>query len=338
MEIHKDREGANEGTIEELRESLLKLEKQHTQDLETMREMERTIRQLKMENAKYKTKQAVIKIQAMYRSRLGRKRFEQLVDNLSSVAVEDAFAKYDVDEQSAYFSQSSTKKSELGGNSMNETKSETKDLYKLGGTQLQDKVGDDAFELPNLKNEEEVILSIFNIIDPGHNGFIPRRTFLHAIQLNENVQKLLSANPRLDRLQHSKSLRIEFQTMDENEDKMISMEEMLHYLTPRNKDENTDRGTSEIKNVVKNINALNDTGETQLDVAIKENNTKLIKILENNGGKTSNELSHDTYDEESSSHHFKHKSSKHEVQFSESDDDTLIQSSVGKEGMIDNNI
>ena len=68
--------------------------------------------------------------------------------------------------------------------------------------------------------------------------------------------------------------------MDENEDKMISMEEMLHYLTPRNKDENTDRGTSEIKNVVKNINALNDTGETQLDVAIKENNTKLIKILE----------------------------------------------------------
>ena len=51
MEIHKDREGANEGKIEELRESLLKLEKQHTQDLETMREMERTIRQLKMENA-----------------------------------------------------------------------------------------------------------------------------------------------------------------------------------------------------------------------------------------------------------------------------------------------
>ena len=30
---------------------------------------------------------------------------------------------------------------------------------------------------------------------------------------------------------------------------------------------------------MKNINALNDTGETQLDVAIRENNTKLIKFL-----------------------------------------------------------
>ena len=89
--------------------------------------------------------------------------------------------------------------------------------------------------------------------------------------------------------------------------------------------------------VVKNINALNDTGETQLDVAIRENDTKLIKFLENNGGKTSNQMSHDKYSEESPSYHFKHKSSKHEVQFSESDNDTMSDSSVGEEGMIDNN-
>ena len=336
MEVGKDKEGQNEIQIKELRESLLKLEQQHTEDLETIREMEHTIRQLKMDNAKYKSKEAVTKIQAVYRSRLGRKRFDKLVDNLNSIPVDDVFTKYDVDRQGTFSPRSSSEKSEPGYNTFSETKSETKDGNGPNNNERYDKVRDHTLELSNLTKEEGIILSVFNTIDPEHKGFISKRKFLHAIQLNEDVQELLSTNPRLGRLKHSKSLRDEFRTMDENDDKMISIEEMLHYSTPRAKHENADKATAGGENVVKNVNALNDTGETQLDIAIRENNTDLIESLENNGGKTSNQLSHNKRSEEATSHQFKHKSSKYEVQFSEADDDTLSEESTGEEGMIDN--
>ena len=332
MKVGEDKEGQNEIHIIELRESLLKLEQQHTQDLETIREMEHTIRQLKMDNAKYKSKEAVTKIQAVYRSRLGRKRFEKLVDTLNSIPVEDVFKKYDVDRQGIFSPRSSSEKSEPGYDTLSERKSETKDRNGPNNNESYDKVRDHTLELSNLTKEKEIILSVFNTIDPEHKGFISKRKFLHAIQLNENVQEILSTDPRLGRLKHSKSLRDEFRTMDENDDKMISIEEMLHYSTPRAKHENADRATAGGEN----INALNDTGETQLDVAIRENNTDLIESLENNGGKTSNQLSHNKRSEEASSHQFKHKSSKYEVQFREADDDALIEESDGKEGIVDN--
>ncbi len=49
-------------------------------------------------------------------------------------------------------------------------------------------------------DEETVVTDIFNKIDPKNDGFISRRNFLRALQLDAEVQEHLSSNNQLKKL------------------------------------------------------------------------------------------------------------------------------------------
>ena len=49
------------------------------------------------------------------------------------------------------------------------------------------------------------------------------------MQLNTKVQTLLNSNEKLKHLTHSKEIMAKFKEMDENNDKEVSIEEMLTY-------------------------------------------------------------------------------------------------------------
>lgn len=83
--------------------------------------------------------------------------------------------------------------------------------------------------VPTKTPEQITVESIFNTIDPKHNGVISRRKFLRSVQLNTKVQTLLNSNEKLKHLTHSKEIMAKFKEMDENNDKEVSIEEMLTY-------------------------------------------------------------------------------------------------------------
>ena len=83
---------------------------------------------------------------------------------------------------------------------------------------------------PPVKTAEQVTVeAIFNTIEPKHNGVISRRRFLRSVQLNTKVQNLLNSNDKLKHLTHSKEIMAKFKEMDENNDKEVTIEEMLSY-------------------------------------------------------------------------------------------------------------
>ena len=82
---------------------------------------------------------------------------------------------------------------------------------------------------PPKSEEQKTVEAIFKTIDPNHNGVISRRKFLRSVQLNTQVQTLLGSNEKLKHLTHSKEIYDKFKEMDDNNDKEVTIEEMLSY-------------------------------------------------------------------------------------------------------------
>ena len=79
------------------------------------------------------------------------------------------------------------------------------------------------------KAETDIVSSVFDIVDREHTGAISKRSFLKAIQLNLEVQSLLSKNDNLKCLLQHKFVHAKFEEMDENHDGKISVSEMLQF-------------------------------------------------------------------------------------------------------------
>ena len=385
----KKKDALVQAEIEELRLKLLQMEQQQEQDKESIQKLTEDNHRYKETIDKFEHEKinqpkqrmspspirekiiesrlnawAATKIQAAYRSRLGKARFKKIVAemvNKFDQMEEDHFLdKYNINDDDFTFASK-----DESNNNNNDT---TAFKYKKGDhveakvsgwtkyyggeiTRVNDdgtydiKFGDGECKrgvktskiksktktiiVSTTTDEETVVTDIFNKIDPKNDGFISRRNFLRALQLDAEVQEHLSSNNQLKKLLHSKTLKREFEDMDENDDQKISKEELINYLTPRLKDP--------VKN--EDINAVNDEGDTELDVAIREKNSENIQELENNGAKTSNDIAVNgdvhRHEQETYEHTFKHKKIDRELDF---EDDLSSESSSDDLEVEDNSL
>jgi hypothetical protein len=83
--------------------------------------------------------------------------------------------------------------------------------------------------LPVGYEEVALVQSVFDIIDPSHNGSVSRATFMKAIQLNGDVQGILAENKVLKSLMNPAKAGMKWKEMDVNEDDHISMDEMVNF-------------------------------------------------------------------------------------------------------------
>ena len=108
----------------------------------------------------------------------------------------------------------------------------------VGQTKAESKADEEiAAAETNSAAEADIVSSVFDIVDREHTGSISKRSFLKAIQLNLEVQSLLSKNDNLKCLLQHKFVHEKFEEMDENHDGKISVPEMLQFA----KDLNTAR-------------------------------------------------------------------------------------------------
>ena len=105
----------------------------------------------------------------------------------------------------------------------------------VGQTKVEAKANEDeATTETDAAAELDIVSSVFDIVDREHTGAISKRSFLKAIQLNLEVQSLLSKNDNLKCLLQHKFVHAKFEEMDENHDGKISVSEMLQFAKDLN--------------------------------------------------------------------------------------------------------
>ena len=78
------------------------------------------------------------------------------------------------------------------------------------------------------ETKSKTVDAIFKTIDPNHKGVISRGNS-EKCATNTQVQTLLGSNEKLKHLTHSKEIYDKFKEMDDNNDKEVTIEEMLSY-------------------------------------------------------------------------------------------------------------
>ena len=72
---------------------------------------------------------------------------------------------------------------------------------------------------------------ILETISSNDAEVISKKRFLRSVQLNSEVQSLLSQNPRLKSLLNVTRLKSMFENIDENHDEEITLFELLHFAS-----------------------------------------------------------------------------------------------------------
>ena len=134
--------------------------------------------------------------------------------------------------------------------------------------------GHEARQIKHTKTTIQMLAEkIFAAIDPCHNGSVARRRLLLAVETNARVQALLRSDRRLSLLCRVQTLEREFQELDLDHDKNISLAEFVYYAN-----------LSSEQVAVADLFALVDPGHSG-SVSKKD----LVRTIQNSHGILSNE-------------------------------------------------